>query len=96
VVRPLLGCSALPFYSPTPDSHHSLTPTLFRLEIATSADVPYGEIVFASLMNVVLGYDPVGWGVPYGGVFSADTAKQVIQASNRFKILRIIYFNACV
>jgi hypothetical protein len=29
-------------------------------------------------MNVVLGYDPIGWGVPYGGLFSIDTAKEVI------------------
>ena len=50
-------------------------------------DVPYGEIVFDSLMNVVLGYDPVGWGVPYGGVFSADTAKQLLEMSIQVRSL---------
>ena len=58
------------------------------LEIATSVDVPYGEVVFDSLINVLLGYDPVGWGVPYGGVFSTDTAKGVMELSAQVIPLR--------
>ena len=50
-------------------------------------DVPYAEIVFDSLLNVVLGYDPIGWGVPYGGVFSTDTAKPLMEVAAQVLIV---------
>ena len=43
--------------------------------------MPYGEIVFCSLMNVVLGYDPVGYGLPYGKQFSSDSAFSLMEVS---------------
>jgi hypothetical protein len=51
------------------------------LEVATSPDAPYAEIVFCSLMNVVLGYDPIGYGVPYGKQFTTDSAFSLMEAA---------------
>lgn len=65
------------------------------MEIATSVDVPYGEVVFSSLINVVLGYDPIGWGVPYGGVFSTDTAMEVMELAAQTLIILLDYGFPC-
>jgi hypothetical protein len=61
------------------------------LEIATSAEIPYAEIVFCSLMNTVLGYDPVGWGLPYGNLVSTDTAKQLMEVAIQVLIILLDY-----
>ena len=63
----------------------------YWLEVATSADVPYSEIAFNSLMNTVLGYDPVGWGVPYGNVVATDTAKLLMEAAIQVLITLLDY-----
>jgi len=62
-----------------PDSYDSCES--LWLEVGTSPDVPYGEIVFCSLMNVVLGYDPIGYGLPYGKQFTNDSAFQLMEVS---------------
>jgi len=72
-----------------PDSYDSCAS--LWLEIATSADAPYAEIVFASLINVVLGYDPIGYGIPYGNVFAADTAKELMESSVQALIILLDY-----
>jgi hypothetical protein len=51
------------------------------LEVGTSPEVPYAEIVFCSLMNVVLGYDPIGYGLPYGKLVGGDTAFSLMEVS---------------
>lgn len=51
------------------------------LEVGTSPEVPYAEIVFCSLMNVVLGYDPIGYGVPYGKLAGDDTAFALMEVA---------------
>lgn len=61
------------------------------LEIATSAEIPYGEIVFYSLINTVLGYDPVGWGLPYGNLVATDTAKQLMETAIQVLIILLDY-----
>jgi hypothetical protein len=63
----------------------------YWLEVATSADVPYSEIAFYSLMNTVLGYDPVGWGLPYGNVVATDTAKLLMESSVQVLITLLDY-----
>jgi len=42
----------------------------------TAADCPNAAQVFYSLLNTVLLYDPVGWGVPYASVLSQDTTRE--------------------
>lgn len=61
------------------------------LEVATSADAPYAEIVFYSLINTVLGYDPVGWGLPYGNLMTKDTAKSVMESAIQALIVLLDY-----
>lgn len=63
----------------SPDSYDSCAS--MWLEVGTSADAPYAEIVFYSLMNTVLGYDPIGWGVPYGNLVATDTAKLLMETA---------------
>eukprot|EP01039_Chlorochromonas_danica_P009253 gene9253-10216_t len=61
------------------------------LEVATSVDAPYAEIVFYSLMNTVLGYDPVGWGIPYGNLIATDSAKHVMEHAIQALIILLDY-----
>lgn len=83
------------------------------LEVATSVDAPYAEIVFYSLMNTVLGprsllsplpfpplviasysstgYDPVGWGLPYGSFYVTDTAKLVMESAIQALVILLDY-----
>lgn len=61
------------------------------LEVATSVDTPYAEIAFYSLMNVVLGYDPIGWGIPYADAVTTDTAKSVMEHAIQVLIVLLDY-----
>jgi hypothetical protein len=61
------------------------------LEVGTSADAPYAEIVFYSLLNVVLGYDPVGWGMPYGNLVANDTAKTLMESAVQALVVLLDY-----
>ena len=49
---------------------------------ATRPGVPLAPLLFASLLNTVVDFDPVGWGVPYGAnVVRAGRPAQVICAA---------------
>lgn len=61
------------------------------LEVATSVDTPYAEIAFYSLMNVVLGYDPIGWGIPYADAVTTDTSKAVMEQAIQVLIVLLDY-----
>lgn len=61
------------------------------LEVATSVDTPYAEIVFYSLINTILGYDPIGWGVPYGNYLATDTAKLVMEHAIQVLLILLDY-----
>lgn len=51
------------------------------LKMACSNEAPYAEALFFSLMNTVLGYDPVGWGLPFSSYISKDTVKELMESS---------------
>mmetsp|Transcript_33988 Transcript_33988/g.34636 ORF Transcript_33988/g.34636 Transcript_33988/m.34636 type:complete len:901 (-) Transcript_33988:376-3078(-) len=74
-----------------PDSYDS-SASLW-LEVATSVDAPYADIVFYSLMNVVLAYDPIGWGIPYGSFVSTDTAKPLQESAIQALLILLDYGN---
>ena len=61
------------------------------LEVGTSSEAPYAEIVFYSLINVVLGYDPIGWGMPYGNLVTTDTAKSLMETAVQTLIILLDY-----
>lgn len=48
------------------------------LEVATADDCPFAPTLFFSLLNLVVSYDPVGWGVPYAGSIVTDDREQLV------------------
>jgi hypothetical protein len=92
VLRVLLAACCDPlFHSPDCfDSCDSLW-----LEVATSNDTPYSEIVLYSLLNTVLGYDPVGWGLPYGNLVTTDTAQPLMEVAVQVLIVLLDYGYPC-
>ena len=38
-----------------------------------------------------VGYDPVGWGLPYGNLVSTDTAKELMETSIQLLIILLDY-----
>ena len=88
VLRVLLSTFSGALYH-SPDTYDPCTS--MWLEVATSADAPYVELVFYSLVNTVLGYDPIGWGLPYGNVLSQDTAKPLMETSIHLLITLLDY-----
>ncbi|TMW68021.1 hypothetical protein Poli38472_007693 [Pythium oligandrum] len=51
------------------------------LEIATAPDCPFASTLFFSLLNMVVTYDPVGWGVPYAGSIVADDRETLVDVA---------------
>lgn len=45
------------------------------------ADAPFAAELFFSLLSVIVSYDPVGWGVPYGGSFTSDIPARQLEMS---------------
>lgn len=50
-------------------------------EVAVAPDCPLAPTLFYSLINSAVGYDPVGWGVPYGSALVRDEAEPLMVAS---------------
>lgn len=48
------------------------------LAIATADDCPFAPTLFYSLINIVVSYDPVGWGVPYAGSIVSDDREALV------------------
>lgn len=48
------------------------------LAIATAGDCPFAPTLFYSLINIVVSYDPVGWGVPYAGSIVSDDREALV------------------
>nr|CCA18781.1 conserved hypothetical protein [Albugo laibachii Nc14] len=51
------------------------------LEIATSDNCPFASTLFYSLLNVMVTYDPVGWGVPYATTIVNDDRGSLVDAA---------------
>jgi hypothetical protein len=51
------------------------------LEVATGTDCPFAPTLFYSLLNIVVSYDPVGWGVPYAGSIVSDDRELLVDLS---------------
>ncbi|KAG6587146.1 protein hid1 isoform x2 [Phytophthora cinnamomi] len=51
------------------------------LEVATATDCPFAPTLFYSLLNIVVSYDPVGWGVPYAGSIVSDDRELLVDQS---------------
>lgn len=88
MLRLMVACFSDSLYQ-SPDKYDSCAS--MWLEVATSAETPFAEITFYSLLNVVLGYDPVGWGVPYGGALTTDTARPLMEVAVQVLIILLDY-----
>ncbi|CAI5709079.1 unnamed protein product [Peronospora destructor] len=51
------------------------------LEAATAPECPFAPTLFYSLLNIVVSYDPVGWGVPYVGSIVTDDREVLVDLS---------------
>ena len=51
------------------------------LEYLTGHSSPFTAVMFASLVNCAMRYDPVGWGVPYNHILSQDISEQLMNVS---------------
>ena len=51
------------------------------LEYFTGRATPFTPLLFASLLNVSMRYDPIGWGVPYNHILSRDVSEQLMNVS---------------
>lgn len=47
----------------------------------TSADNRHALPLFTSLLNIVCGYDPVGFGVPYNHLLFSDTREPLVEVA---------------
>jgi hypothetical protein len=68
-------------FSPSKDANWSM--------VATAYDAPFAPLLFNSLLYTVLGFDPVGWGVPYGTQVSRSgyVAGELLQKSAQLLIV---------
>lgn len=88
VLRLLLGALCDPLYQSAED----FNPTKSRwLAVATALDVPNAELLFYSLMNATLGFDPVGFGMPYGSAFASEAPTQLMERSIQLLIVLLDY-----
>lgn len=53
-----------------------------------SGDVPFTANLFCSLAALVLRYDPVGYGIPYGSVFASEKTEELIETA--FQLLCVL------
>lgn len=91
VLRLVLTCLCDPLFhkasseaSPSP----VCPPPVSRwLSVATSADCPHAASLFYSLLNTVVGFDPVGWGLPYARYANKSGPASRMQVEERKLVL---------
>eukprot|EP00002_Diphylleia_rotans_P024026 TRINITY_DN4736_c0_g1_i1.p1 TRINITY_DN4736_c0_g1~~TRINITY_DN4736_c0_g1_i1.p1 ORF type:complete len:674 (-),score=116.77 TRINITY_DN4736_c0_g1_i1:623-2644(-) len=78
VVRALLACLSDQMYCKTETVLMNSSPWVFYF---TTNILEKADDVFESLMNVILRYDPVGWGIPYSSYVVKDQHEPLLHAS---------------
>lgn len=78
VLRCLLACLSGPLFQ-SADEYQEV-PSLWLIRL-TGGEVCYSANLFCSLMSTVFTYDPVGWGVPYGGYFASGTEEDLVDVA---------------
>mmetsp|Transcript_19013 Transcript_19013/g.31170 ORF Transcript_19013/g.31170 Transcript_19013/m.31170 type:complete len:747 (-) Transcript_19013:439-2679(-) len=81
----VMGCQTLYFLP----QDYSL-PRNRWLEYLTCETFPHGKELFYSLLNVVVSYDPVGWGTPYNSLLT-DTSEAVMNAAIQVLLVLLDY-----
>lgn len=80
-------CSQTLFATPVPQS----PPRSPFLDVATQANCPYSPTLFYCLLNTVLGYDPVGLGVPYATAIVGDKEQPLASAALQTLLVLLDY-----
>jgi hypothetical protein len=78
VVLALLGLCSLPLFITTTEM--AAKGSRF-VSYIVSVDFIMAQLVFRSLLNVVLSYDTVGWGIPFGGLISSGATSESFVSS---------------
>ena len=80
VLRLLLVCLSTPLYY-YPNDYKSVENKWIRLVCLGKDEqaVPNRVELLYSTVNMLHGYDPVGWGIPYGAVFAGETHETCVQ-----------------
>uniref|UniRef100_A0A7S3JVS4 HID1 domain-containing protein n=1 Tax=Aureoumbra lagunensis TaxID=44058 RepID=A0A7S3JVS4_9STRA len=89
ILRLLLTALCEPLYqsADTYDPWHSRW-----LATATAHDLPNARLIFASLTNIIFSYDPIGYGVPYGGaLFAPEAPTNLVNVSAQLLIALLDY-----
>ena len=99
--EPLFSCPSLPSSGessspPSSSSSSSPDPEGSRwLAVTCGADAPNAVPLFYSLLNVVLGYDNIGYGVPYSSAFSGGVRRELMGLSLQLLVVLLDYGRAC-
>lgn len=80
VLRCLLACISGPLFQ-TSEEYQERPPTWLRH--FCGGEVAHTANLFCSLMSTVFSYDPVGWGVPYGGFFASGSEEDLVDVSSQ-------------
>jgi len=78
VIRAILACLSSPLYSPPGENPKQ---DQWQAAFADQTINSNGELMFFSFINTGLGYDPVGWGIPYNYLLSADIHEPLAELS---------------
>jgi len=78
VLRCILACMSGPLFQILDEYNERPSKWLLRF---TGGEVSHTANLFCSLMSTVFTYDPVGWGVPYGGYFASGTEEDLVDVA---------------
>lgn len=78
VLRCILACLSGPLFQNAEEYQDHPPVWLLR---CTGGEVAHTANIFCSLMSTVFSYDPVGWGVPYGGYFASGTEEDLVDVA---------------
>eukprot|EP00921_Rhytidocystis_pertsovi_P001665 GHVQ01002832.1.p1 GENE.GHVQ01002832.1~~GHVQ01002832.1.p1 ORF type:complete len:806 (+),score=99.50 GHVQ01002832.1:455-2872(+) len=92
VLRCLLLCLSGSLYQ-TIDDYQQTIPVWLRL--VTGGDLAYTANLFCSLMATVFNYSPVGYGMPYGALFSRADEEELVNVSTQLLVV-LMDFNPSV
>lgn len=86
VLRCLLCCLSGSLFQSFDD--YQKTPPIW-IQAYTHGNLPYTANTFCSLISVLFSYDPVGYGLPYGSVFSSADEEELVNVCSQ--ILCILF-----
>ncbi|XP_068238982.1 protein HID1 isoform X2 [Palaemon carinicauda] len=78
ILKLILTCFSQSIYQPSSDGADA---TNRWIAVFTSADNRHALPLFTSLLNIVCGFDPVGFGVPYNHLLFSDSREPLVEVA---------------